>query len=105
MKTYRCVCGQRLFSWNTVCLRCSRELGFDPEELVLVPLEAADAETFHSAHGGAATYRHCVNRGHGVCNWLTRVESNDSLCRSCGLDEVIPNLSSEGGRERWEALE
>lgn len=105
MKTSTCVCGQRLFPWNTACLRCSRELGFDPERLALVPLDPDAPGVVRSAHGDGTLYRHCQHREAHVCNWLVRTEADETLCLSCGLTAVIPNLGSPGGRARWEALE
>ena len=50
---------------------------------------------------GAATA--CANRMHSVCNWATT--ANEPLCRSCRLNDIIPNLAFAGNLGRWRRIE
>jgi len=40
-----------------------------------------------------------------VCNWAVPFEEPHSLCRSCRLTRVIPNLSVPDNVRRWYKLE
>jgi hypothetical protein len=55
---------------------------------------------------GEKRYRLCENYSkEGVCNWAVPADDPDPLCRSCGLTEVIPDLSQPGYKEAWYKLE
>ena len=45
----------------------------------------------------------CANRMRFVCNWTAT--PNEPLCRSCRLNDVIPNLAFAGNLERWRRIE
>ncbi len=82
-------CGNSLFFNNQRCLRCDTEVNFSPRKLNFVVAEDS---------------RECRNRTeHGVCNWQT--SGADDLCPSCRKNEIIPDLSVEGNKDRWSALE
>jgi hypothetical protein len=40
-----------------------------------------------------------------MCNWLVPVDEPNPFCASCGLNEVIPDLTDSKNFERWEKLE
>jgi hypothetical protein len=55
---------------------------------------------------GGGRYRLCQNYAeHGVCNWAVPADGADALCRSCRLNQVIPNPSSDAARLAWPKLE
>ena len=51
-------------------------------------------------------YRLCDNyTQHNVCNWVVRDDDPNTLCQSCRLTRVIPDLSRPGNKESWYKLE
>jgi hypothetical protein len=88
-------CGQLLFFENSVCLRCGKPQGFDPERLSLVLLNEQDE------------LRRCANAAIASCNWLA---ADGELCRSCRLtrtrpadddaDELAAYAVAEGAKRR-----
>jgi hypothetical protein len=78
-------CGALVFFENTVCLRCSTPLRFDPERLSLVAME------------DGTSWFDCANRAIAGCNWLA--EREGGLCRSCGLTRTRPRNSDAAGLE------
>lgn len=109
MKLFRCVCGQILFFHNVSCLSCKRELGFCPDAMTLTPIEPV-ADGLFVALGKAAKgrrYRKCENYAqHSVCNWLIADnEQNETLCESCRLNQVIPDLHVKGNLALWALAE
>ncbi len=109
MKTYKCICGQRLFFQNSVCVHCHRELGFLPGLLRMTSLDPWDdglwRPTAEEANG--ALYRKCQNYAEfGVCNWMVSQEQErESFCVSCRLNEIIPDLTIQQNRALWAAVE
>jgi hypothetical protein len=85
------VCGRRVFFENFSCMSCGSPLAFSTRDMAMKALVG----------DGAAIA--CANRSDFVCNWATT--SNEALCPSCRLDQVIPNLSWMGNGERWQRLE
>jgi hypothetical protein len=109
MKTYPCVCGQRLFFQNTLCVKCNRELGFLPDRLWMTSLEPAEdglwRPTAKEAQGNL--YRKCQNyTDFGVCNWMVpRTRENETFCTSCRLNEIIPDLTVNQNQALWASVE
>ena len=82
-------CGNSLFSNNQWCLGCGTAVNFSPQALNFIPAEGS---------------HDCANRvSNGVCNW--QADAGCDLCRSCALNEIIPDLSIEGNKEKWGVLE
>ena len=112
MKTFRCLCGNRIFFENTRCLQCGRELGFLPDPLVLVALEPREPDRFATSHGD---YRKCANYvEQGVCNWMVPIPPPTGtssaavpspFCQACQLNHVIPDLSIPENRALWGEME
>jgi hypothetical protein len=103
MRVFQCECGATIFFNNSLCLSCSRELGFVPELLNLVSFPSDGAETIETPHGA---YRKCTNYSQeGVCNWLVPADSEEELCQACRLNNVIPDLSEPANRELWQETE
>jgi len=60
----------------------------------------------YRASGRTRHYRLCENYvGPNVCNWAIPEEESHSLCRSCRLTQVVPDLERPGFREAWYKLE
>lgn len=75
---------------------------------MVITLEPADGGNWQSINGPETGRRYlvCANGiEYQVCNWLLPADNSHSHCRSCRLNEVIPNLSADANLERWKALE
>ncbi len=105
MKVFHCDhCGQLLFFENVVCLRCGRRLGYAPDLVDMVSLDATSDEGFTDLRG--RRYRLCRNdREHAVCNWLLGEGDPGPYCVSCRLTRTIPNLEKPGNSALWYKLE
>ncbi|HEY0964008.1 MAG TPA: putative zinc-binding metallopeptidase, partial [Pseudomonadales bacterium] len=54
----------------------------------------------------AAQYRQCGNQlDHGACNWVVPADDGERFCRSCRLNDVIPNLAEPKSKDAWLKLE
>ena len=108
MKIFSCSqCDQLVFFENVRCTSCDATLAFLPDLAVVSALEP-DGEVFKALVPGAKgkRYRLCQNSlDHGVCNWAVPVEDHAKLCRSCRLNEVIPDLSQPGALLAWGRIE
>ena len=104
MKEFFCACGHRVFFDNTVCLRCGRELGFDPDGLVLSSLTIRDGDVLEDETG--TRVGRCRNHiEYHNCNWLVPDPGAALLCRSCTLTEVTPPLDRGDNLVLWTRLE
>lgn len=123
MQTYRCLCGNRLFFENSLCLVCQCELAWCEGCGRITPLQP-DPDTQPPDPSRAATYRcsysdcgrllrKCYNYAvENVCNRSYVVEplvEDDPaavrLCKACAITETIPDLSVPGHRDKWFRLE
>ncbi len=93
MKRFNCQCGQNLFFDNSRCLACGCTVGFDPIAGDIINLDPA---THHRCQNGT---------DYSVCNWLVPLTDDESLCASCRITRVTPNLSHEENVRRWRILE
>jgi hypothetical protein len=108
MRIFSCaVCRQLLFFENVKCEGCGHSLAYLAEHAVVSALEPAGGEWVAlAAEANGARYRLCANSTlHGVCNWAIPAESGASLCRSCSLNDTIPNLASPDALGAWQRLE
>ena len=93
MKNFSCSCGQTLFFENTRCLNCGKQVGFDPVDFHMYPLEVDSTRGL------------CKNSSdYDVCNWFV-TDSESQYCQSCNLNHTIPNLLQPGRRSWWKHLE
>lgn len=113
MKNYACSkCGNKVYFENVQCVKCSSELGFDPDRLAVLTLEpVADlAGNYRPIGYEGRDLRYCANAAHAACNWLTPAGANpdgsaDGFCRACDLNRTIPDLSLNGNLTAWQELE
>ncbi len=109
MKPFHCdACGGLVFFENSACVKCAHVLGFLPELLDLSALEPGAGDTYLPLSPGAQgqSHRRCANgRQHEICNWLVPADAPEPFCVACRLNELVPNLSMAGNRERWYLLE
>jgi hypothetical protein len=104
MKLFSCVCQQLLFFESVTCTRCGRALAFLPDRQQVAALEP-EGDAWRLA-GEGARYRLCRNyTEQAVCNWAVPHNESDEYCRSCRLNQVIPNLAHAGAQEAWHRLE
>lgn len=102
----RCRCGNVLFLDNATCLACGAGTGFCPAcHKVTSYTETTDGRGQRQCDHCGALLRPCSNQIESVCNRHVLAESSDTLCDTCIHNEVIPDLSIDGHRERWAALE
>ncbi|WP_106420292.1 zinc-binding metallopeptidase family protein [Salinicola tamaricis] len=112
MRTFECHCCQppsRLFFDNTRCTVCHAEVGWCPVCSSVTALIPQGAEYRCANPVCGVTLVKCFNNAHhGVCNRLLtprEAARYQGLCDCCRHNKVIPDLSIDGHRERWAALE
>ncbi len=107
MKIFACVCGNRLFFDSTQCTRCGHWLGYDPARASILALEPRD-EIWYAVGPSTdgRTFKQCRNQtDHQICNWVVDSGDPSPLCRSCRLNQLIPNLSISSNVVHWRRLE
>jgi hypothetical protein len=103
MRTFQCLCGERVFFENSRCLSCSRELGFALDVSAMVSLDAPVDAAYSTPLG---TFRKCQNYAtEGVCNWIMPATAEGDLCVACRLNNVVPDLSVPQNRALWANVE
>ena len=108
MRLFTCaVCKQLLFFENVKCGSCGHSLAYLAEHAVVSALApAGDAWRALAPEAEGAHYRLCANSTeHGVCNWAVPAASAASYCRSCSLNDIIPNLAQPDALGAWRRLE
>ena len=109
MKLFTCSnCLQLLFFENVRCGRCAQQLAYLPDYGILSALAPAGDPDFTALapEANGKKYRLCDNyTRYGVCNWAVPSDSPQTLCQSCRLNHLIPNLCEPGAREAWQKLE
>lgn len=104
MRTFKCECGARVFFINSRCVTCARELGFLPDVGTMATLQT-EGDIVRGL-GFDGSYRKCANQlAFDVCNWLVPENASETLCQSCRLNQVIPNLKDENNRALWNDVE
>jgi hypothetical protein len=112
MRTFTCVCGNRLFFENTHCLACQRDVGWCPVCRSISALLAEGGVRFvcgnESCRAGLIKCRNYLIED--ICNRCISAPPEDRpttspLCDWCRLTAVIPDLSVPGNRQKWYRLE
>ena len=110
MKTFHCdYCHALLFFESTQCLNCEHLLAYAPALGQVVALER-DGEGQPWLRAGTGEdqqrYKLCTNyEVEHVCNWALSSDDPNTLCESCRLTRVIPNLAVTEQRAAWAKLE
>ena len=85
-------------------MKCGHALAYLPDVDDIASLEPAEGNLWRSIAG--RVYRLCENyTKEMVCNWAIPGEGAESLCDSCRITAVIPDLSVNGNRDKWYRLE
>ncbi|HEY2254909.1 MAG TPA: putative zinc-binding peptidase [Variovorax sp.] len=107
MKSLHCShCGNRVFFENLSCETCASTLGYAPEEQLMLAFKVDGPEAPWERLGTpGGSYRPCVNRAAGVCNWMVPAGSDHTHCVSCRTTHKIPELTRPENRGYWAALE
>jgi len=91
MRPFPCSsCEQLLFFDNWTCLRCGSQVGYIPDDGLVVAVRAV-GERFERADGTPGRYRRCSNRSVARCNWMVPEDDRSERCASCRLTSVRPN--------------
>ena len=106
MKVFHCDhCSALVFFENFRCISCGHNLAFLPDAGYMTSLEPA-GDAWRSPARPDLAYRLCANyTDHNVCNWAVPADDGESLCASCRLTTVIPDLSQPVQHARWFKLE
>ena len=68
--------------------------------------EDAGAVRGAAPQGEGARFRMCGNQiDHGACNWAVPETDDHRFCRSCRLNDMIPDLSDQKAKDAWLELE
>ena len=115
-RAFACQCGRPVFFRNDICLHCKTPLGYDPERVLLRPLEpSSDGDSWRAMavmgdDAGIAhdVYRRCANHASpAACNWLLPIDESASqpLCRGCRLVRTVPDVTVPGNDVLWAKVE
>lgn len=110
---FSCRCGRPVYFRNSLCLGCQAPLGYEPElQQIRAMTPASEAETdpqlwlLDGEGDEAAKWARCENfHSPAGCNWLVRANDPEPLCRSCRLNQTIPNLDDPDNALWWRKIE
>jgi len=115
MKVFHCDhCGHLLFFENTQCVKCGRLVAYLPDLALVGSLDRNDKSLADDTiatwrtplETAGRVYRLCENYAkESVCNWAVEASDPHTLCVSCRLTHVIPDLTTGEHRPAWYRLE
>lgn len=108
MKTFHCTnCQSLVFFENVLCLNCKHALAYLPDRAEVAAVGTSADGLLHpiGMDDSQTVYRLCANHAQQVCNWAIPGAGTETLCDSCRLTRVIPNLDQPGNRVAWFKLE
>jgi hypothetical protein len=111
MKTFYCACGNKLFFENSLCLVCTREVGWCPVCNGIHAMESDGQGNYQCLNPECqSSVLKCYNYAtYDVCNRMIQntgqPQNATNLCRYCQLTETIPDLSVAGNQQKWYELE
>lgn len=107
MRTFGCICGNRLYFDNTQCLACGRKTGWCPHCNALRGLDPAGNGLWHCTHAACGSVlKACHNYAvEDVCNRMVSADSDEVFCRACRHNRTVPDTSVPGNRDKWARLE
>lgn len=112
-RAYKCSCGNPVFFGNSMCLKCNKALGYEPNlarVVSIVPIRGTNEWRIHErGNGESLAYRRCANLNTpAACNWLLSdhgIGAKEGLCISCRLNRTIPDLSVPENGVLWGRFE
>ncbi|MCC9608360.1 putative zinc-binding peptidase [Blastopirellula sp. JC732] len=106
---FRCRCERPVYFYNSFCLGCKTPLGYEPEMLQVLAMSPApkgDAWIVDGQKDDSVLWKRCENfHSPAGCNWLVRADEEETLCRSCRLNNTIPDLDVEENGLWWRKIE
>ena len=94
MQRFNCDCGNVIFFGSSRCLKCGKEVGYDPYTTEMLRIQPSMG------------MKRCENGvKHGVCNWLVPANSRQKLCVGCLMNRTIPDLNSGRNLLLWGRME
>jgi hypothetical protein len=109
MKTFHCThCENLIFFENVRCLNCGHSLAFLPDRGTMAALIQSPDGLWRAEIEApdSVGYRLCANYDKiSVCNWVVPAEDSNDFCRSCRLNRIIPDLSTQRNTAAWFRLE
>lgn len=107
--SFNCQCGRPVYFHNSLCLGCKSPLGYESElqrVQSLFPGPEPGTWKLDAAADDAVIWRRCENfETPAGCNWLVRFDEGDVLCRSCRLNQTIPDLDDAQNGLWWRKIE
>ncbi|XDB00101.1 putative zinc-binding metallopeptidase [Sulfitobacter sp. LCG007] len=95
MKRFHCPnCSNEVHFDTHTCVRCGQSQGYAPE--------AMDMQLLRDDGTGP---RRCLNADGAGCNWLVPEGDTSALCAACKHNNVVPDPSFSGNRQRWAEIE
>ncbi|KAA5539180.1 hypothetical protein FYK55_24995 [Roseiconus nitratireducens] len=105
MRNFDCRCGAALFFHSEQCVRCKSATAMCANCRQVAAVDDLNDGTVQCSNCGTHM-RFCGNRvQNAICNGGVRAESADALCRYCSLNQIVPDLSMPGNREKWLSIE
>jgi len=111
MKIFTCICGNKLFFENSVCLVCHREVGWCQVCDEMHAMEPDGTGGYQCTNSTCQSHVvKCFNyAAYNICNRMIentgQVQNAANLCNYCQLTETIPDLSVAGNLQKWYDLE
>ncbi|MBX3413538.1 MAG: putative zinc-binding metallopeptidase [Pirellulales bacterium] len=107
--SYRCQCERPVFFRNSLCLGCNTVLGYEPDSALVRAIEPGPTPGTWKLFGqteDTSLWRQCDNfESPAGCNWLVPADDEEPLCRSCRLNQTIPQLDDEQNCLWWRLIE
>src|SRR5438105_2122869 len=107
--SFSCSCGRPIFFDNSLCLGCKASLGYEPgiqQVRSLTPASEQGTWKLDPDVDAQATWKRCKNFDSPAgCNWLVSADEEETLCRSCRLNNTIPNLDDPDNARWWRKIE
>ncbi len=107
--SFSCSCGRPVFFNNSLCLGCNAPLGYEPElqqVRSLTPGPEQGTWKLDGTQDDGKTWKRCENfESPAGCNWLVQADEEETLCRSCRLNNIIPILDDADNKLWWRKIE
>lgn len=107
--SFTCRCGRPVYFQNSLCLGCHAPLGYEPELQQVRAMEPGpEPETWKldGLEAQSPLWKRCENFDSPAgCNWLVSAEEEETLCRSCRLNQTIPSLDDPDNALWWRKIE